>query len=301
MKVRDAARTELDWTTRWKLRAIADPRLARGLAALLGQLPMKTVPKERHPLEPSPPTGRIPRIVWSTWRDTRFGRSHARAIEHFRARNPDHEFRIVSHEERDQFVSEHFADHPIREVFDAARFQPMKADIWRYLVLLKYGGWYFDIKSCLRVPLSSIAVPGVEAVVSFEKAQDKRLVAEHSHPEVLNPGHTLLNWGFAARPDHPLLRHAIEAIVARAPEYRGKVVKNPKGAIIDLSGPRMFARALDATAREVGLGDVAQYGFEFEDVGVYEMRYAWVRFLTAASYAQARNEPIIDAVGPPRW
>lgn len=271
--------------------------MARSLAALLGQLPMQNVAKGRELLVASSSVGEISKVVWSTWRDTRFGRSHARAIEDFRARNPDHEFRIVSHEERDHFVREQFADHPIRQVFDAARFQPMKADIWRYLVLLKYGGWYFDIKSCLRVPLSSIAAPGVDAVVSFEKARDKRLAAEQSHPEVLHPGHPVLNWGFAARPGHPLLARAIDAIVARAPEYRGKVVKNPKGAIIDLSGPRMFARALDATARHEGLGGVAQHGFEFEDAGIYEMRYSWVRFLTAPSYAQARDQPIIEEIG----
>lgn len=292
----DAARTEADRLTEWKLRAINDRRVARAIAVLLGQLPMRALPVDRSPLVGDSPEDRpIPRIVWSTWRDNRFGRAHARGIEAFRERNPNHEFRIVSHEERDAFVMERFSDHPVAEIFEKANFQPMKADIWRYLVLLTYGGWYFDIKSCLRVSLDSLARPDIEAVVTYEKMQDKRLRNGPTHPDVLHPGHRLVNWGFAARPGHPILHHVIAGIVERAPQYVGRTVKDPKGAIIDLTGPTMFARALYATAKEHGLAGVLQHGFEFDDAGIYEMRYSWVRFLTAPSYAQARDQPIITS------
>lgn len=274
-----------------------DRRAAVAVAALRGELPMRRV-GSHHPARAVAPASAIPRVVWSTWIDDRLGRRHAAGVRAFRALNPEHEFRIVDDAEAAAFVDHHYGDHPIADIYHRVRFGPMRSDIWRYLVLLHEGGWYFDIKSVLLRPLREFH----DADDWFVFAWERRDPSEGRTLDVtLEDGLTdraVTNWALAAAPGHPLLRRLIDDICRSASEVGEEVVANPKAAILRVTGPHRLAATLRAHVAEHGTSGLRCWGVEFGDAGCYDLPGSWTRFLRIPSYARAREAPLLAPSEP---
>jgi mannosyltransferase OCH1-like enzyme len=201
------------------------------------------------------------------------------------------EFRLWSHAEQDAFVANEFSDHPIAEVYFGAQFGPMAADIWRYLVLIRHGGWYFDINKCVRGGLARYASPECNIVVSYEQ---NAFELEHAAPDGLtHPNNVISNWGFGTAPNNPILTRVVEDICNDAPLYRNRLWKNPKEAIIDFTGPRRLTRTIHEHVSQFGAVGICQAGIDFNGCGVFDMPGSHVRYLTTPSYATAQNMPIL--------
>jgi mannosyltransferase OCH1-like enzyme len=276
---------------RARVRVASAKPTAWAAATLKGELPFVHVGYRERPKLVGLDSSLIPRIVWSTWIDDRLGRTHAAQIGAFRALNPEFDFRLIDDSGCREFVATRFGGHPIAAVFERARFGPMRSDIWRYLVLLEYGGWYFDIKSRLKVPLREVTPDSAEAVIAYEpSALDDANGAPH--PSVAHPGQRVANWAIAFKPGHPFLERLIEAITEAAVAANGRVFAHPKSAILATTGPEMLGRVLHRYADETGLEGFYQCGIGFGQAGVYEMRSSWVRFLRLPSYAGVHDAPL---------
>src|SRR5271157_4529757 len=99
---------------------------------------------------------RIPNTVYQTWRSTRLPSFHARGVIRFRQRNSDYSFVFYDDKGMDEYMSSHYAGHPILDVFREIRIPAAKADVWRYCLLFREGGIYCDIDSALAIPFREI-------------------------------------------------------------------------------------------------------------------------------------------------
>lgn len=275
-----------------KGRIVRDRRVAVAVAAGRGELPMRRVGVHRPPLVVADDVD-VPRRVWATWIDDRFGRRHAAGIRAFRARNPEYEFRLVDDAGADAFVQRHFGDHPIADVYRRARFGPMRSDIWRYLVLLKEGGWYFDVKSALLRPLREFHGSGDGFVFAWERRDS----SEDGHLDVPFEGgltdRAVMNWALAAAPGHPLLRRLIDDICVAADEVGTAPVPNPKATILNVTGPNRLAATLRDHVADHGAAGLRCWGVEFGDTGCYDLPGSWTRFLRVPSYARAQDTALL--------
>ena len=98
----------------------------------------------------------IPNIVYQTWINRELPWRMSKEITKFRELNHDYSFILFSDEDRDEYMKKSWGHRKIYELYNNSVFQASKADIWRYCILYEKGGYYFDIKSSCKTPLSKL-------------------------------------------------------------------------------------------------------------------------------------------------
>lgn len=280
------------------------PRLrAIAAAVVLGELPMRAIGGGYRPLPPpdalavgelSAGSGpAIPPVVHQVWRSRTLGRSHARSLRLLQQRNPDFTFHLYLHADADAFMAAQFAGEPIAEVYRRAVFPQMRADIFRYAVLLRRGGVYLDITKGLSQPLAAVVGGEDAAVLSYERNPMPEPPPAAIADRLAMPGHQLVQWCLMAAPGHPFLRRTLDNIVAAADRLGNRPVADPKATIIDLTGPRMLTRSVWQVLTAQPMLTFGQRGIDYGEA-VYPLHpRAWVCYAIRPSYAEAAHTPVL--------
>lgn len=87
----------------------------------------------------------IPRKVFQTWKTSDMPPKMKKNRDRMMELNPDFEYIFMDDNQCRQFIKDNF-DSRTLSAFDSLVPGAYKADLWRYCVLYKYGGIYFDIK-----------------------------------------------------------------------------------------------------------------------------------------------------------
>jgi len=127
----------------------------------------------------------IPRNLFYTVKSRRLRQATCQNIANAIILNPEYHVFIYDDEEVDQLVSQQFNDSLSFALFNAVGIGAMRADIWRYLVVYKFGGVYLDIDSELLKPLKEIIPLGVSMVSTSmpdSLASQWALMYAKSHP-----------------------------------------------------------------------------------------------------------------------
>lgn len=94
----------------------------------------------------------IPKIIWQThnYQYDDLPDHFLKATKSWRYLNPTWEYRYVPSDERDLFVKQELPD-----IYQVYKKSPpvFQSDLWRYLVVYKYGGVYADMDSVCIKPL----------------------------------------------------------------------------------------------------------------------------------------------------
>jgi mannosyltransferase OCH1-like enzyme len=272
------------------------PELA---ARLLGEYPLVKI-AEHNALQSKSavPDGAIPQVVYQTW-DTRFlGKTHAAALERFRAQNPEFAFVLITKAERDAFMEAEYAEHPILEIYRRGQFGPLKVDIWRYCFIYKRGGIYFDINKCLKQPIRKQLPPDATAWLSYETTLGELFPPLHAIQWMQHPNNLLANWAFGFSAGHPMLAKTIDLICAYYPMFEGKVFAQPKNAIVKFTGPVMLTLAwhehLQSINDPTALNDVCQADIDFNWQADTNMPRSWVRYAQIPAYTREKNRLIVS-------
>lgn len=140
------------------------------------------------------PAKAIPRIVWQTNYTDRVTLPIYANFSFNRWLTPEFEYRYQTDEDCAAFVEKHFPGR-YAKAFSRLQVGAAKADFWRILVILKYGGLYLDIDSnfCARP----------EDVIG---ARDEAVFIAMDDGEVTN-------YCLGAMPGHPAFARIAERIV----------------------------------------------------------------------------------------
>lgn len=270
-----------------------------GLAArLLGEYPLVEIADRPALLmQAVSANGHIPPVVYQTWDTRLLGKTHAEALEQFRAQNPDFAFVLITKAERDAFMEAEFAGHPILDIYRKGQFGPLKVDIWRYCFIYKRGGLYFDINKCLRQPIRQQLPADATAWLSYETTLGELFPPLHAIPWMQHPNNLLANWAFGFAAGHPVLSKTIELICAYYPMFAGKQFPQPKNAIVKFTGPVMLTLAWHEYLKTINdptvLNKVYQADIDFNLQAVTNMPRSWVRYAQVPAYTRAKNAVII--------
>jgi hypothetical protein len=111
------------------------------------------------------------------------------------------EYRFYTDAEAGDFLSTHFPP-AVREAFEALLPGAFKSDLFRYCVLLIYGGVYADVDILLAANLDNAVPPDVSFMTPIDEPG-------------ANIGKKMCLWNglIAAAPGHPYLAKAIETVV----------------------------------------------------------------------------------------
>lgn len=155
-------------------------------------------------------------------------------IEKLKNNNPDHHYYFYDDEDVYEFIRQNF-DSSIITAFEKLQIGAAKADLWRYLVLYKYGGVYLDIDSSINIPIDRIVDETDKAFFSRER----------------NPVSFLQFCLFVCK-GHPILKKTIEAVVT-------KIHDNTRAELDFITGPIVMSGVIEEHYKKLGLSRLLWY------------------------------------------
>lgn len=177
----------------------------------------------------------IPKIIWQTWTDpycTTEDKLHPIVREQLnktRSLNPTYEHRLLMGDDLDNFVHTEFKDEPdIIECYDRINIIVSKVDLWRYLVLYKYGGVYLDMDSAINRSLDEFIKPTDNAILTAEGNKIR-----------------IVQWALIFSPKHPILKYVIDQVIDN--------IKNDRypNDILRMTGPITYVIGVNKYHREL--------------------------------------------------
>lgn len=109
------------------------------------------IPKHIAPRELANANQRIPRIIWQTMKTNQVPAVLKSYADTWINLNPEYEYRFSDNDDILNFIQSEFPD--FLPAYNKIKYGASKADLWRYLVLYKYGGIYADLDCRCLNPL----------------------------------------------------------------------------------------------------------------------------------------------------
>mmetsp|Transcript_50455 Transcript_50455/g.151963 ORF Transcript_50455/g.151963 Transcript_50455/m.151963 type:complete len:367 (-) Transcript_50455:77-1177(-) len=158
--------------------------------------------------------------------------------------NPNYEVRFFDNEASRSLVAEHFPE--FLSLYDDLDENVMRADMWRYLVLYRYGGVYLDFDVECKRPIDewgeaqgyfkANSTGRLGAMVGIEYRRP--LKGKDRYPDRLQ----FAQWTMASQPGHEIFYRTVELINETIGLIRAG--HPPPGDAVYITGPVMFSRAV---------------------------------------------------------
>jgi inositol phosphorylceramide mannosyltransferase catalytic subunit len=228
-------------------------------------------------------------------------------VSSVRSLNPGYEYLFFDDSEVEKFISQEFPQY--RTVFDSFRFPIQRYDFFRYLVIYRLGGFYFDLDIILALPLDSLLE--FSCVFPFEGLSASRYLRSQ-----LGMDWELGNYAFGAAPNDPYLEVIIENCIRGQrdrkwvePMLRGvPPLSKSAYAVLCTTGPVLISRTLaehPELARQVKVlipaGDVCdqktwncfgEYGFHLMD-GSWRPQSGLIKRVLTRTWQQRKLRSLI--------
>jgi mannosyltransferase OCH1-like enzyme len=187
---------------------------------------------------PEPGSVRLPRILWRTgwFHPGHLPPSLVHAMGSFTTHAPEWVQVYCTDDDQLAFLKAHYPD-AVR-AWQSLRPGAFRADLWRLLIVLHYGGLYVDLPQVLLVPLHTVVDPDKDQFVS---ALDRPGSAPCLYQAILG-----------AYPQHPLVRAMADHVLSNV--RRRSYGRDP----LDVTGPMAVAQALMAHVRATTLPPVGR-------------------------------------------
>jgi len=188
----------------------------------------------RIPCEP------IPRNIFQTWKsDNELTERQRAAQKSWREFNPGWGYSFYDDTRSEEFVKEFYSDYykvwPILTPVE-------RADLWRYLIVHKYGGVYADIDTvCLR-SLDDVIDSEIDMVMFFETFKFE--------PPFVFP--MWVQWFFGSTPNNPIMLEVCDEIVTRLSESPPVdwVKSRPGLKTLYVTGPFVWSKIINRIWRD---------------------------------------------------
>ncbi|KAL2269099.1 hypothetical protein VTJ83DRAFT_3945 [Remersonia thermophila] len=193
---------------------------------------------------------KFPAYIWQTWKWTpAHGEFNFREQEaSWTELHPGFVHEVVTDTVASQFVRMLYgpATPEIVEAYDALPLPVLKADFFRYLILLARGGIYADIdtsaiRSALEWIPSSVPRDEVGLVIGIEADPDRPDWQDWYSRRI-----QFCQWTIQAKPGHPVLRDVVTRITEHALRLKraGSLAAINDGAVIEFTGPAPWTDAI---------------------------------------------------------
>ena len=196
--------------------------------------------------------------------------------------NPDFEYLFFDNDAVEAFLDTHF--HELRSLFDAFPFVIQRYDLFRYLAVYHYGGFYFDLDVFFADGLSGLLNSG--CVFPFEELTMSVFLRNE-----FGMDWDLGNYGFGAAAGHPFLEAVINNCVRAQrdenwarPMMRGiPWHSRDEYYVLNTTGPGLVSRTFAENPRLADAVTVLfpddvcapQNWHNFGDFGVHLMESSW--------------------------
>ena len=146
----------------------------------------------------------IPKIIWQTYKDSfdQLQPSMVDAVNTWKNLNPDFEYRYMDDTQAAEFILNEYGQE-WHNIFVNLPVGVMRGDLWRYMIIYKYGGVYADLDTECLNPINTWLNEDYDMIVCPET---------DIH---------YCQWTFAASAGHPVLKSVLDTIKEKLlnPEY----------------------------------------------------------------------------------
>jgi inositol phosphorylceramide mannosyltransferase catalytic subunit len=183
----------------------------------------------------------IPRLIHQTYPTRNLPSELAENVRLLQALNPGWEHRLYDDHDIETFVRDVFGDAMLAwyRKIDCA-YGAARADLFRYLIIYRYGGVYLDIKSSITRPLDEIIGPDDRMIIShwpnrpgepFENwGRWSELIDANARGEVQQ-------WHIIAAPGHLAIGAVIRRVLRNLSQYNEKIVGVGQEGVVRVTGP----------------------------------------------------------------
>ncbi|KUJ13992.1 uncharacterized protein LY89DRAFT_699034 [Mollisia scopiformis] len=187
----------------------------------------------------------FPSYIWQTWKNGP-GSSGFEEVKgsagSWDRRNPGSIHRILSDAEAEELLKDLYNPFPeIIEAYNALPKPVLKADFFRYLILLAKGGIYTDIDTAALKP-TSVWIPEeyqnetIGLVVGIEADPDREDWHQWYSRRV-----QFCQWTIQSKPGHPVLREIIATITHETLRLKAEgKLDDPDLSVIEFTGPALW-------------------------------------------------------------
>ena len=239
-----------------------------------------------------PPNQKIAPVVYQTWVDNKFGKTHARSILKFRNINKNLSFKIFTNSMMEDYMQQKWGHKKIYTIFKNALIGPLKTDIFRYCILYDRGGYYFDISRACKIPLTKLHNKNSKFIITYE---DTNCFIPPNNKNVFllkRPFSHILQWGLAFEKKNKFLDLLIKEISKSYPLYKNKIFENPKLAILNFTGPGMYTKVMRDYLSKCKKNDYKELDTKFNGNGIFKLNGSQVRYHIEPSYTYLKNKKI---------
>lgn len=171
----------------------------------------------------------IPKLIWQTYKlpYNELPEYALEATQTWTNSNPDWIYNYMDDEAAAKFIQEEYGDEWL-DIWNNVPVKVMKGDIWRYMIVYKYGGLYADLDTHCVVPIGAW-------LPTF--GDDCKFVVC-----VENACH-MANWAFIGTPGHPFLKLLLDMIKDRIQNEGEYHYKNNPHFVHALTANGIFSEA----------------------------------------------------------
>ena len=224
----------------------------------------------------------IPKIIHQTFKTKKLPLELQEVVFRIKDNCPTFEYRLYDDEDMYTFIRDNY-DEEMLHLYNMInpKLGMAKADFFRYLLIYKVGGFYFDIKSCPDGDLT-------------EWANNYKFITGHwchrHHADTLRyPFGEFQNWHIMSEPGHPILAQVIYRMKENIYNYTHRKNIDIKTDVLGVTGPLCYSRAILETKDKYSEGYL-----EFECNDHVHLTYdAVVRGHHSVYTGYLDNEPVI--------
>jgi hypothetical protein len=164
------------------------------------------------------------------------------------------------------------------------RYGAARADLFRYLLMYKYGGVYMDVKSTCTQPLDDVLKADDRFVLAQWRNKPGEKHAGWGTKGLAHvPGGEYQQWHIVAAPGHPFMRAVIETVLSNIDQYRPWAHGTGAHGVLRLTGPIAYTLAIQpllATSEYRLVPNETALGFEYSifqqaaHQGVFKTHYS---------------------------
>lgn len=231
-------------------RSYPPPAAARSEQQVLHDITQEPLKKRLEYFFPYDMEGKFPMFVWQTWK---VGPSSGQFEEHLRPleaswseKHPGFVHEVISDLAAEHLVRYLYASVPeVHEAYSAMPVPVLKADFFRYLILLARGGIYTDIDTQALKPAvewlpTHLDQSTVGLVVGIEADPDRDDWAVWYSRRI-----QFCQWTMQAKSGHPVLRDIVRRITEKTLELKAqghlKHGRTPSNiSIVEFTGPAIW-------------------------------------------------------------
>jgi mannosyltransferase OCH1-like enzyme len=137
----------------------------------------------------------IPKTIWQTYKDpyNNLQQYMIDASNSWKVHNPEYEYKYMDDQQAKEFVLNEYGQE-WSDIFNNLPVGVMRGDLWRYMIIYKYGGVYSDLDTICNEPISNWMPNKYSMIVCPENDRD------------------FCQWTFAASAGHPFLKSVLDHI-----------------------------------------------------------------------------------------